>query len=64
MYLPSYMASQLASERRREMLAQAEQHRARKLAAVARASRQAERAEHRMRRAVRKVMRLRAGLQQ
>jgi hypothetical protein len=36
-YLPPHMASQLASERRREMLAQAEQqHRARKVAALAR----------------------------
>ena len=65
MYLHPYMASQLASERRREMLAQAEQrHRAQKLAAVARPSRQAKRAERRMRRAVRKALRLRAGLQQ
>ena len=63
MYLHPYMASQLGSERRREMLAQAErQHRARKLAALARASRRAERAERRMRRAVRKALRLRAGL--
>jgi hypothetical protein len=59
------MASQLASERQREMLAQAERHRlARQLAAVARASRRAERAERRMRQAVRKALRLRAGLEQ
>ena len=65
MYQHPYMASQLASERRREMLAQAEQqHWARKHAAVARASRRARRAERRMRRAVRKAVRLRAGLQQ
>jgi hypothetical protein len=64
-YQPPYMASQLASERRRELLAQAEQQRrARKLAALARASRRAERAERRMRRAVRKALRLRAGLEQ
>jgi hypothetical protein len=59
------MASQLANERRRELLAQAErQHRARKCAALARASRRAARAERRMRRAVRKALRLRAELEQ
>lgn len=64
-YQHPYIASQLAKERRRELLAQAEQqHRARKCAALARASRRAERAERRMRRAVRKVVRLRAGLEQ
>jgi hypothetical protein len=64
-YQHPYMASQLASERRREMLAQAEQHnRARKVAALARASRRAEQAERRMRRAVRRALRLRAGLGQ
>jgi hypothetical protein len=56
---------QLASERQRDMLAQAEQHRlARRFAAVARASRRAERAERRLRLAVRRAMRLRAGLEQ
>ena len=65
MYMPPHMGSQLASERRREMLAQAQQqHQARKVAALARASRRAERAERRMRRAVRKALRLRAGLGQ
>jgi hypothetical protein len=60
-----YIGSQLGGEHRRDMLAQAErQHRARKVAALARASRRAERAERRMRRAVRKTLRLRAGLQQ
>jgi len=64
-YMPPHMGSQLASERRREMLAQAQrQHQARKVAVLARASRRAERAERRMRRAVRKALRLRAGLEQ
>jgi hypothetical protein len=64
-YQPPYMASQLVDERRRDLLAQAEQqHRARKRAALARASRRAERAERRVRRAVRKALRLRAGLEQ
>jgi hypothetical protein len=64
-HLHPYMASQLASERRRDMLAQAEQHnRARKVAALAKASRRAERAERRMRRAVRRALRLRAELEQ
>jgi hypothetical protein len=64
-YMPPHMSSQLADERRREMLAQAErQHRVRMVAALARASRRAERAERRMRRAVRKALRLRAGLEQ
>jgi hypothetical protein len=58
------MASQLVHERCRELLAQAEQHRAPKRAALARASRRVERAERRMRRAVRKARRLRAGLEQ
>lgn len=65
MYLHPHVASQLASERRREMLAEAEQQRrARQPVALARASRRAERAERRMRRAVRKALRLRAGLEQ
>jgi len=60
-HLHPHMSSQLGSERRREMLAQAEQqHRARQPVALARASRRAERAERRMRRAVRKALRLRA----
>jgi hypothetical protein len=63
-YQPPYMASQLAKERSRELMAQAEQHRpARKRAALARASRRAERAERRMRRAARKALRLRAELE-
>ena len=63
MYMPPHMGSQLASERRREMLAQAQrQHQVRKVAALARASRRAERAERRMRRAARKALRLRAKL--
>lgn len=59
------MASQLAKERQREMLAQAEQQRrARQLGALARASRRAERSERRMRRALRRALQLRAELQQ
>lgn len=65
MSMHPYISSQLGSEHRRDMLAQAEQqHRARKVAALARASRRAERAERRMRRAVRQALRLRAGLEQ
>ena len=65
MYQPPHMASQLVNERCRELLAQAEkQHRARKRAALARASRRAERAERRMRRAAGKALRLRAELEQ
>jgi hypothetical protein len=59
-----YFSSQLASERRREMLAQAEQQRlARRLVILARASRRAERAERRMRRAMRRAVRLRSELE-
>jgi hypothetical protein len=64
-YLPPYVASQLAQERQREMVAQAQrQRRGRQLAAVARASRRAERAERQMRRAVRLALQLRAELPQ
>lgn len=59
-----YLTGQLAADRRREMLAQAEQQRqARRLITVARASRLAERAERGMRRATRKALRLRAELE-
>ncbi len=54
-HLHPHLASQLASERRREMLAQAQQRRARQPVALARASRQAGRAAGRMRRAVRRT---------
>lgn len=65
MYLPPYLASQLAQERQREMLARAErQRRARQLGALARASRCAERADRRMRQALRRALELRAELQQ
>jgi hypothetical protein len=65
MYQPPHMASQLVHERCRELLAQAERQRpARKRAALARASRRVEQAERRMRRAVGKALRLRAGLGQ
>jgi len=62
-YLPSYMAGQLAKERQGEMLAQAQQQRrARQLGALARASRRAQRAERRMRCAARRALQLRAEL--
>jgi hypothetical protein len=49
-----YLASQLTSERRRDLLAQAQQRRtAYRLAALHRASRRVERAERRTRRALR-----------
>jgi hypothetical protein len=64
-YLHPCLASQIASERRREMLADARRQRqARQLAALARATRQAERAERRMRRAAHRALGLRAELQQ
>lgn len=65
MNMHPYVASQLAHERRRDLLAQAERQRlVQQLRALSRASRRAERAEERMRRALRKALRLRAGLQQ
>ncbi len=65
MYMHPYVASQLAGERRRDMLAQAQQQRqAQQVVALARASRRAERAERRMRQAARKAVRLRAELEQ
>ena len=55
-----YLASQLASERRRDMLAHAEQQRpARQLAALAKASRRPGRAGWHVRRALRAAARLR-----
>ena len=58
------VASQLAKQRHREMLAQAErQRRARQLVALATASRRAQRAERRMRHAARKALQLRERLQ-
>lgn len=63
--MSSCLASQLARERQRDMLAQAKQQRlARQVVALARASRRAERAERRMRAAVRKALRLRSELEQ
>jgi len=65
MYLHPYVASQLANERHRDLLAQAQRQRlGQQLRALARASRRAERAEERMRQALHKALRLRAGLQQ
>jgi hypothetical protein len=56
----SYLASQAAKDRQREMLAQASQQRLGQQArALARASRRAERAQRRVRGAVRRVLRLR-----
>ena len=64
MYRHPGLASQLAKQRHREMLAQAQQQRrVRQLVALARASRRAQRAERRMRQAVRKALQLREGLQ-
>lgn len=64
MHVHPHIAGQIASERRRDLLAQAAQERqARQLAVLARASRRAERAERRMRQAARRVLRLRARLQ-
>ena len=61
MYVHPYLAAQLAKERHREMVAQAQQQRrGRQLAALARAGRRAEPAERRMRRAVRVALQLRA----
>jgi hypothetical protein len=57
----SYLASQAAKDRQREMLAQASQQRLGQQArALARASRRAEPAQRRVRGAVRRVLRLRA----
>ena len=65
MYLPPYLASQVAMEWQREMVAQAkQQRRARQLAALARASRRARRSELRMRRALGAVLQLGAELPQ
>jgi len=64
-YLPPYLASQLAMERQREMVAQAQQQRrGRQLAALARASRRAKRSELRMHRALRAAVQLGAELPQ
>jgi hypothetical protein len=57
----SYVASQAAKDRQREMLAQASQQRlGRQARALARASRRSERAQRRVRGTVRRVLRLRA----
>ena len=65
MYQHPYIAGQLARQRQREILAQAEQHRrARQVLALARAARRARWAERRIRQAIRKAEQLRAGLQQ
>ena len=59
-----YLSIQVGSERRREMLANAEQQRlARQLRAFRRASRRAGRAEQRMHRAVRRPLRPRTELE-
>jgi hypothetical protein len=58
------VARQVVDDRRRDMLAQVQQQRrARQFVALARAARRAERAERRIRRAIRKALRLRAGLE-
>jgi hypothetical protein len=57
--------SQLAAEKRRDMLAQAEQdRRAKQAAALARASRRVERAQREMQKARRLALRLRSELSQ
>ena len=57
----SYLASQAAKDRQREMLAQASQQRlGRQARALARAARRAGRAQRRVPGAVRRVLRLRA----
>ena len=57
----SYLASQAAKDRQREMLAQASQQcLGQQARALARTSRRAERAQRRLRGAVRRVLRLRA----
>ena len=59
-----YQLTQLADDRNRARLADAEAQRpAQRLLALARATRRAERAERRMRRAARQARRLRAQLQ-
>ena len=64
MHMHPDVASQVARERRRDMLAQAQRQRqARQLMALARASRRAERAERRCAGGARKALRLRAALQ-
>ena len=65
MHAYPYAASQIADERRREMLARARQQRvAQQLAALARASRRARSAERRMRQAIRRARQLCASLEQ
>ena len=62
--MPSYISSLFAADRRREMVAHAEQHgRAHRLVALARASRRAGRADRRMRRAAREARQLRTELE-
>jgi hypothetical protein len=64
-YQSPYLASLLATELRREMLARADQQRrARQLVALARASRRAGRTERRMRRVLGRALQLRAELEQ
>jgi len=59
-----YQLTHLAADRRRQRLAHAEQQRpAQRLLALARATRRADRAEQRMRRAACQARRLRAELQ-
>jgi hypothetical protein len=61
--LHPHMVGQLVAEKRRDMLAQAEQdRRASQSAALARASRRAERAQRKMHKAARVVLRLRSEL--
>jgi hypothetical protein len=64
-YLHPHVGGQLASERQRDRLVRAQgQRRVRQLVALARESRRAERAERRMRQALRRALRLSSGLEQ
>jgi hypothetical protein len=64
MFTNPYLTSELARDRHNEMLARAEQLRlARRLVALNRASRQADRAGRRLQRALRKAARLRTQIQ-
>jgi hypothetical protein len=65
MYLNPVMMSRLAADKRRDMLAQAEQARlAKQVTELARAERRAERARLRMQKAARLTLRLRSELNQ
>jgi hypothetical protein len=65
MFMHPHMLGQLAAQKHRDMLAQAERDRlASQVSALARASRRAERAKHKMQKAARLALRLRSELGQ